>query len=199
MARGREAVAPAFLDPVLGLVERIDRTLRRVWPVGPDAVLALERHRHHGPPLTLADGVPVRRGDRAWIVHFDNGRLRRLVRGESQTEAWRAARRDLGRIAALHLSLPEGERPVAYHGTTLLAALAHRAGFELHPRRRTPGVRLEDWYLRSVLARWALGGRERLQRGRHPLRTQEAWLSGAELVRRYGAPPPRSSPIQPQA
>ena len=94
------------------------------------------------------------------------------------------------RIAARHAALPEAERPIAYTGVTLLAPLARRAGFELRVRRASWRVRLEDWYLRSLLARWAPAGRGRLARGHRPLVTREVWLSGAQLLRRYGSPPP---------
>ena len=192
MLRHSEPVAPPVLDPILALVERIDRAIRRVRPVGPDALLSLERHRHRGAPLTLADGTRIRPGDPTWIIHFDNGRLRRLVPspGGSLTNAWNAARRDMTRIAAARAVSPPDERPVAYRGVSILAPLARRAGFELRPRRRTAWVRLEDWYLRSVLARWAPGGRARLRRGHRPLVTEEVWMSAAQLLRRYGSSPP---------
>ena len=192
MARPHGSVAPALLDPVLGLAERVDRAVRLIRPIGPDALLGLERHRYRGAALTLADGTRIRPGDPTWIIHFDNGRLRRLVPnpGAPLTNAWHAARRDMARIAAAHVALGPGEPPVAYTGISILAPLARRAGFELRPRRRTAWVRLEDWYLRSVLARWAPGGRARLRRGHRPLVTEEVWMSVAELLRRYGSSPP---------
>jgi YkoP-like protein len=190
MARATLSVAPRALDPILSLVERIDRGLRHIAPVGPGAVLGLERHRHRGQPVSLTNGTVVRAGDEAWIVHFDNRRIRELAKGSYAAEAWRAARRDMGRIAARHAALPERERPVAYTGITVLAALPRRAGFELRPRRATAWTRLQDWYLRSLLARWDRDGRGRLGRGHQPLVTQEVWLSAAELLRRYGSSPP---------
>ena len=192
MPRSYGSVAPRLLDPILAVVERIDRTIRRIRPVGPDALLGLERHRHRGDAFTLADGTRVRPGDPAWIIHFDNGRLRRLVPkpGGPLTDAWSAARRDMVRISVAHAAMAPGDRPIAYTGISILAPLAHRGGFELRPRRRTAWVRLEDWYLRSVLARWAAGGRARLGRGHRPLVTAEVWMSGAELMRRYGSSPP---------
>jgi hypothetical protein len=187
MARTDEPVAPRVLDPVLGLVERIDRRLRHIRPIGPGSVLGLERHLYFGPTLTLADGTQVRHGDLAWIIHFDNRRMRQLADGPWPTHAWQVALDDLRLLAALHQGLPVHGRPVAYTGITVLAPLTRRAGFEVYDRAPSPWVRLQDWYLRSVLARWARGGRQRLQQGHRPLRTQTVWLSGAELLRRYGA------------
>jgi hypothetical protein len=190
MARRAASVAPRFLDPILDLVERIDRTLRRISPAGADAVLGVERHRHRGSAVALADGTVVRPGDPAWIIHFDNRRLRDFAGGAWPADGWRAARRDMALIAAHHAALPQAERPIAYTGITVLAALAHRAGFELRARRASPWTRLQDWYLRSLLARWAREGRTRLERGHRPLVTQEVWLPAAELMRRYGSSPP---------
>ena len=190
MARRHASVAPRFLDPILGAVERVDRRLRRITPAGPDAVLGVEQHRHRGVRVVLADGTEVHPGDPAWIIHFDNRRLRRLVNWPWPADAWRAARRDMRRIADHHASLPVMERPIAYTGITVLAPLSRRAGFELRERHRSWRTRLEDWYLRSLLARWAPTGRARLGRGHRPLVTQEIWLSAGELLRRYGSSPP---------
>ena len=140
--------------------------------------------------MTLRDGTVVRAGDQAPIIHFDNRRMQQLASSAWPTDAWRVARSDLRSLAAAHAALPPEERPVAYHGITVLAALTRRAGFEVRERRRTPWVRLQDWYLRSLLARWAPDGRVRLTHGHGPLQTREAWLSARELLRRYGASPP---------
>jgi hypothetical protein len=190
MARAKGSSAPRFLDPILGLVERVDRWLRRIEPVGPGSVLGLERHRHKGVRMVLRDGVTVRPGDATWIVHFDNRRIRELAGATWPTAGWQAARRDLARIAAQHAALPDAERPVAYTGVTVLGSLARRAGFGLRPRPSTWWTRLEGWYLRTLLARWSRSGRRRLDRGHQALVSQEVWMSASELLRRYGSPPP---------
>lgn len=186
----RGPAAPGFLDPILALVERVDRRLRRVTPIQPEGVLGLERRRHHGAAVTLADGTRIRDGDPAWIIHFDNARLRQVATAGWQTEGFRLALDDLRALAAWHAAQPAHARPVAYTGISVLGPLMRRAGFELRPRRRTPWVRLEDWYLRSLLARWAPAGRDRLSRGHRPLLTEEVWLSGDALLGRYGSSPP---------
>jgi hypothetical protein len=190
MARSSGPVAPRILDPMLALVEGIDRRVRRIEGAGPAAVLGVERHRHRGAPVVLADGTTVMPGDAAWIIHFDNRRIRDLAGAAWPADAWRAARRDMIRIAERHAALPPGERPIAYTGISVLAPLARRAGFELRSRQTSPWTHLQDWYLRSLLARWALGGRARLGQGHQPLVTQEVWLSAGELLRRYGSSPP---------
>lgn len=182
-------MAPRLLDPVLAVVERVDRARRRIVPARQAALLGVERNHHHGQPVTLADGTIVTPGDRVDIIHFDNACLSRLGTAGWQRAAYEVARQDLRALAVRHARLPDAERPVAYTGVTILAPLARRAGFEVRERPRTSRARLEDWYLRSLLARWAPGGRQRLARGRRELRTLEVWMSGAELLRRYSPPP----------
>jgi YkoP domain len=178
-------VAPRFLDPLLALAERLDRTARRLRPIRPDGILHLERRRHRGAETTLADGTVVRPRDRLGVLHFDNRRVREEAVDGWQTAGYREARRDLIALAAWHLAQRPDTRPVAYHGVTILAALTHRLGFEVRPRRQTAWTALEDWYLRSLLARWA--GRERVavRTDRPPLAARQSWISATELIRRY--------------
>lgn len=184
--------APPILDPILAVVERIDRRVRRLRPMRPGALLWLERRRHRGGMVRLGDGTVVRSGDQAWVIHFSNTRLHELGSRGWQTRGYAAAREDLRALAAWHLLQPPEERPVAYTGVTLLASLTRRVGFEVHARPGGLIDRLEDWYLRSILARWAPGGRHRLARGHGPLRAKRVWLSGSELTRRYGPEGPRA-------
>jgi hypothetical protein len=190
-------VAPRVLDPVLALVERIDRRLRRIRPIRPGGLLGLERRRYRGPERPLGGGARLRHGDRVVIVHIDNAAVRRIASDGWQTTGLRAALDDMHALAALHARLPAGKRPVAYGGVTILASLTRRIGFEVFERARTPRVRLEDWYLRSLLARWSRRGRARLWQGHGPMRTRDVWMSAAELLRRYGAPVGAPSPEEP--
>jgi hypothetical protein len=190
-ARDRSSVAPRLLDPILALVERIDRWRRGIVPIRPGSILGVERGVHHGNSVTLSDGTVVPRDAPVWTIHFDNARIRQLAARDSwQSAGYAAARDDLRRLAADVAALPEPERPVAFYGVTVVAALTRRVGFEVRDRPRTAWVRLEDWYLRTLLARWSRAGRGRLTRGHGALRTRETWLSTGELLRRYGEPPP---------
>ena len=186
---GRGGVAPRLLDPILSFAERVDLRARRITPIQPGSLLAVERHRHRGDPVTLGDGTVVRRGDRADIVHFDNRRLRALAGDGWQGRALEQARIDLAVLAGRIASLPPGERPVAYYGATLLAPYAVRIGWELRRRRPSTWHRIEDWYLRSLLARWAPAGRERLRQGHGALSVDEVWISAIGLIERFGGPP----------
>ena len=179
------SAAPRFLDPLLAAVERIDRAARRIQPVAPGSLLGLEEHRHRGPTVILADGTRVQPGDRVGIVHLDNALVRELATETWQTEGLRQARQGLRDLAGWHRAQPPARRPVAYTGITLLAALTRREGWEVRDREPSAWVRLQDWYLRSLLVRWARDGRSRLDRGRGPLRSREIWLSAAALLRRF--------------
>lgn len=182
--------APRVLDPVLGLVERVDRRRRHIVPARAHGTLGIERGVRRGRAVTLADGTVVEPGDPLWTIHFDNARVRQLANDDWQSAGFAAAREDLRAMAVRLPRLPEASRPVALTGVTLLWPLARRVGCEVRERRRTPWVRLEDWYLRSLLARWSRQGRARLGHGHKSLRSREVWISTAELLRRYGEPPP---------
>lgn len=188
--RHRPWVAPRLIDPILAIVERVDRWRRGIEPVRPGSILGVEPDRHRGHAVRLSDGTPVRRGALIWNVHFDNARLRQLAARGWQRSAYAVANEDLREMARRVARLPPQDRPAALFGVTLLAPLTRRVGFELRERPGTAWVRLEDWYLRSLLARWSPWGRRRIARGHGDLRTRETWLSTAELLRRYGEPPP---------
>jgi hypothetical protein len=134
--------------------------------------------------MRLVPGAPV------WVLHLDNARLRALAGGDAwPTRAYAVAVEDLRAIAARIARLPAGDRPWALGGVTLLVPLSRRLGFTLIERPRTARSRLEDWYLRSLLARWAVAGRGRLARGHRALHASGGWISTAELLRRYEPPP----------
>lgn len=178
------SAAPRLLDPALAMVERLDRWRRRIRPVAAGSLLGLELRRYRGRAVTLGDGTTVEGGSRIGVIHLNNRRLRQLGRREWQTEALARAREDLDALAAWAEGQPPGRRPTAYLGVTLLAAFARRFGFELQPRTRTVWHRLEDWYLRGLLARWSPDGRRRLSRGHSELRAGSVWLSDRALRKR---------------
>jgi len=179
-------MAPRLLEPILAQVERMDRTIRGIRPIQAGAVLGIERHRHRGEPVTLRDGTVVRAGDRADILHFDNRRVREIAEAGWQLEGLRLCRGDLRVLAARIAREPQFDPPLAYCGASVVSALALRIGFERRPRRRTGWSALENWYSRTVMARWARDGRARIRQGRGPLEVGEVWISVRELLRRYG-------------
>ncbi len=182
-------MAPRLLEPILAQVERIDRTIRRIRPIRPNAVLGIERHRHRGEPVRLRDGTLVRRGDRADIVHFDNRRMQAWAAEGWQLQGLHECRDEMRYLAARIAGEPDFDPPLAYTGTSLLAVLGQRIGFERRPHPRGRWTPLENWYARTILTRWAREGRGRVLLGRGNLEIADVWISVAELVRRYGPRP----------
>lgn len=181
--------APGFLFPLLDVVEQLDRRRRHIRRIRRDGILGLEDDRYRGGTLTLRDGTRLNEGDRIGVLHFDNRVIRALPAKAWLSVGMRMAQDDLRALARSTAALPVGERPVAFRGTTLLGALLRRAGWDVRARRRTAWTRLEDWYLRAMLARWSREGSQRLRHGHGALRSTDGWLSAAELQRRYGSQP----------
>jgi hypothetical protein len=186
---GSIAEPGAFLDPVMALVERIDRRRRGIRPVREGAVIGIELGRWRGRPVDLRDGTVVASGAPIGILHFDNVRLRALTAQGSLAPAWHQGRGDLRALAAWASDQPADRRPVAYFGEGLHAVVARRVGFEVRPRPRMWFTRLQDWYFRGLMARWAPAGRGRLAIGRRELHAAEYWLSAAALDRLHGRAP----------
>ncbi len=181
----RRPAAPSLLGPILDAWDRVARRRRHIRPARHGALLGVELRRHPGPDVVLADGVVVRRGHLIGEIHIDNARMRDIARREGWFAIERA-RDDLRAIARWTATQALDGRPVAYHATSLLGPLAARAGFDTEPRRRTARARLDEWYLRWLLARWSVDGRGRLARGHGRLRLDECWLSADALVARHG-------------
>ncbi len=183
--RARVSAPPSFLEPIIALAERMDRARLRVRPIRQGGLLGLQLTRHSGIPLTLADGTFVAPGDPVGRLHFDNRAVRALADG-----SWAGidvGRADLAELAAWARRQPTGRQPVAYYGASIMWSIARRGGFEVRDRAPTFRARLEDWYLRGVLAHWSRLGQARLARGHGQLRTRDCWISAGSLQRRYGA------------
>jgi len=185
---GSRATAQELLFPLLARVERIDRWRRGIRPIRSGGILGIEGGRHRGPEVVLLDGTRVRAGDRIGVIHLDNRVLASLPPEHWLSLGMRLAAGDL-RVLAAQAARAGSDAPVAYRGTTLLASLARRAGWDVHPGRPTPWSRLTDWYLRTLLARWSRAGAARLDRGRHQLHAVDAWLSAGALQRQPGGTP----------
>jgi MFS family permease len=182
---GRSAPSP-HLEFILRPIERLDSRLRGIRPVRPEGVLGIELRRHNGPDVLLADGTAIRRGDRIAELHLLNSRVMEIGVSGWQAEGARLARADMAALAEWWRDQPEDRRPLALHGETILAPFARFGGFETCDAANDWLHRLRVWYVRGLLARWSPQGRRRLARGRNPLRLRIIWLSGGELLRRFG-------------
>ncbi|HEX5466396.1 MAG TPA: hypothetical protein VFW92_06940 [Candidatus Limnocylindrales bacterium] len=183
-----------LLDPVLSLAERIDRRRRGIRAVRAEGLLGLELQRWGGPEVSLEDGARVGRGDLIGEMHVLGGRATELGQPGWQAPGLQAGHADLRALASWAATRPAALRPVAYHGLTIHAAFPRREGWQISPRRRTLRARLDEWYMRWLLARWSREGRSRLQRGHGRLESVEIWLSAAGLQARYGRPPGSTDP-----
>ena len=179
------SVAPAILDPILDLAERVNRARVGIRPIRADGILGIETTRYGGPRRSLADGVVVAPGDRIVRLHFMNERMRRVAARAWQTEAWRVGRDDLAALAEQLAGAPPAERPIALRVTTIHGPIARRAGFTVEPRPRTPRAWLDDWWMRWLMTRYGLIGRERLRHGRGPLESIDAWFGVDAFIARH--------------
>jgi hypothetical protein len=185
--RGWLYVAPSWLDPVLALAERVDRRRRHIRAVRPEGLLGLELARHTGNPIVLRDGTRVVAGDLVVVLHFRNERVRALATSGWHPGARRAGRQDLTALAAWVRGLPTTDRPVALRATTLFEAILRREGWDIRPRERTLRTRVDDWFMRWLVAHWSGEGRQRLWR-RQDWRSVDGWLSCREFLEHYSAP-----------
>jgi hypothetical protein len=192
--RGRASwlyVPPPFLDRLLVFAERVDRHRRHIRPVTPAGYTAIEHGRHAGPALTLRDGTRLEPGDPLVLLHFRNEHIRTAAGHGWNARGWRRVHDELAIVARWAAGLPDGGRPVAFRATTILDAFLRREGWLIVPRPRTFANRVEDWFMRWLLAHWATGGRARLDADR-PLESVDGWLSRGEFEARYaGSPLPR--------
>jgi len=179
---------PAILEPFLVHWERLDRRRRRIRMIRGGGVAGIEFTRHRGAPLRLRDGTLVNPGDLIGEFHLDNALIKELLPVQGHAAILHIARDDLRTLAAWARRVSPDRRPVAYHGESILVPYAKRMGLEVYPRRSTAWTRLQDWYLRGVMARWAAEGKQRLRHGRTRLRAGVAWLSAACLDSMYGGP-----------
>ena len=181
-------VAAILLDPILRLWERADRRRRHIRPIRRDGVFGVELRSYRGPEVRLADGTVVRRGDRVGSFHVRNERAREFDGRRWLVAGWRAGRADMAALASWSARQRAAVRPVAYEGRTVLAPFARRAGFEVLPLVRTWRIRLDEWFMRWLMARFAAAGSERLRHGRGEMRARAVWLSDDALQRLYGTP-----------
>ena len=178
-------LAPAGLNRLLAFAERVDRHRRHIRPIRREGVLGVEPVRYRGPTVVLLDGTTVDPGAPIILMHLLNERVRALATSGWQGPARHIAREDLRLLVGWLRSQPPADRPVAARATTILGSIMRWERWEIRPYRRTLRARVDDWFMRWLLAYWSSGGRERVARARR-MESVDAWISCAELARRYG-------------
>jgi hypothetical protein len=173
------------------LAERIIDLLHPSLPLRPDGIVRYEIMALPRGELPLAGQPPVRRGERVIGLHFDNGTITRLARTtpDSARLAWaigKTGSADLRVLADLvrRGGIPPDVRAI-WAETIFYPALA-RYGFTTRPAPdtlRTPFARL---FMLSLIAMY---GRPQMgvaaAHRQRPLELGDAWMSLAELLRRY--------------
>ena len=155
--------------------------------VGPVLLVRITRHR--GPPLTLADGTSVRRGDRIGDFHLDNERMAALHDGGRRSR-WaglafrRAFHASLEALAKQTLAAPRYQGVRAFTTTTIFHEGTDLMGFEIRPLSRRFVARLVAAYERSLITHFHPLGRQRPGRFRFG-EARQIWISREALVRRY--------------
>jgi hypothetical protein len=168
--------------------ERIWLTFFPIQPIpgAPHDLLHVRFTTHRGKPLTLPDGVEIRKGARICELHFHNRALATLA---AETTPWGLLRLVRGDLAALARWSHQPDFPAgieALFGYTLLDEAAPRLGFTLRQRPHTFITWLDRLFMTGLLALYNPRGRGRLDQGdtfgAYPA---EVWMSTSELQRRY--------------
>mgnify|MGYP001328662550 CR=1 FL=1 len=155
-------------------------------PQAPDSLIALHVMRYRGRPLLLADGTPMRRGDRVAELHLQNRIGWRLMQQEDQWAFLVTLRKDFRALAAWMASDPALADVRAIWGTTILSRAAPRFGFMVRDRPPTFVRWLERFFLQGLLVIYSQDGIHRLKHGKvHRQYAQEVWMSRTQLLQRY--------------
>ena len=120
---------------------------------------------YRGKPITLPDGVEIRRGARLCELHFNNAAISHLA---AETTTWglmRMLREDFAALArwSRQPDFPDGIQ--ALFGYTLLNEPAPRLGFTVRERPHTLITWLDRLFMTGLLALYNPRGRARLEEG----------------------------------
>ncbi len=158
----------------------------RSIPAAPHDLLHVRFKTYRGKPITLPDGVEIRRGARLCELHFNNTAISHLA---AETTTWRLMRMLREDFAALARwsSQPDFLDGVqALFGYTLLNEPAPRLGFTVRERPHTLITWLDRLFMTGLLALYNPRGRARLEEGAtfgsYPA---ELWMPVGELQRRF--------------
>jgi hypothetical protein len=168
------------------LWEALNRPLSR--PIRSGAIVRYRLSRHHGPAVTLQDGVIVQPRDPLLELHMDNLVLLELAR-RNDFDSFVGLLQGVADLHLLARMLADGtiRGPVkAVHGLTPYAYVLRREGFELHPIRPTFGASLTRIYMAGLLALYHPRGWEALSPERARRFPAEIWMSSDRFLTRMG-------------
>jgi hypothetical protein len=156
-------------------------------PNAPFGLLEVQFIRFKGKPITLPDGMAIRRGDRLVELHVHNRALPDLATRAGAFQLVRMFEADLGALArwAETPDFPKDAR--ALYTLTVLGRAGPRLGFMVRERGSGLRNRLDGMFMTGLIALYSPEGVDRLRRGTtygtYPV---EIWMSRGELLRRYG-------------
>lgn len=175
---------------ILQVAERLAQRGHEKRPLRAGGLLRYEIGPLPAGPLALDGERPLQKGEPVVILHLDNQSIGAHTRDfeDVRTMTFQGlglAREDLTALARLARGgrLPTGVRAV--WAETVIYRLLARCGFRVREAPHTLRTPFARFYMVGLAALYAGGGRQRIgARARLP-RLGEAWISLAELQRRF--------------
>ena len=176
-----------------------ERLAHRIWPAeqvpeSPHDLLSIHFKKHNGRTVSLPDATSIVRGDWVGEMHFNNHAIVNALsdgtRQQTGTAKWQIVPMVRAELRALTAWLQSGSMPheiKAIVGVTVLGRGAVRIGFTMRPRGGKILPYLDKLFVDGLLIIYTPEGVERMTTGTtFRDRSEEAWMSVGELMRRYG-------------
>jgi hypothetical protein len=160
--------------------------LRRVGPA--DGLLRIGFSRYYGPGLDLPGGVQVQPGERVGDLHLENDAVIALRETTVDRlvffgELFGRMRQSMEYLAQEAKRAPDLQLIRAFRGTSVLAAIARRLGFEVFPMESNWARRLETRTQLFFFRHYVPEEYER--RKQKGLESHRMWISRTRLLELY--------------